>query len=221
MHIQNYQVIVFDLDGTLVDSVPDLSLAINHGLSVLNWPSVAQDKVREWVGNGSLKLAERTLSHLNLLSEENLSALHKQFLISYQNYLCVESVLYPSVKSILDELKAQNKSLVVLTNKPMQFVPELLSKLGIAEYFDWVLGGDSFDKKKPDPLPMLKILAHFDIKSEKCLMVGDSRSDIVCAQQANVDSVALLQGYHQGVNLAELKSTYIFDDMSAMLQQLA
>jgi len=218
MQINRYQVIVFDLDGTLVDSVPDLSLAINHALAVQGWSDVQENEVREWVGNGSLKLAERTLESLNLLTQENLEALHGQFLQSYKKFLCEKSVLYSGVKPLLRNLKDQNKVLVVLTNKPMAFVPELLAKLEIADYFDWVLGGDSFEKKKPDPLPMVKILQHYNIAANQCLMVGDSRSDVVCAQQANVDSVALLQGYHQGIDLASLKPTYLFADMAEFAQ---
>jgi len=216
LNLKTYNTIVFDLDGTLVDSVPDLTLALNHGLAALGFHSVKQDDVRTWVGNGSLKLVERSLKHLGQDEGNNVARLHKCFLTAYEQFLCVESNLYTGVFELLERLHEEGKTLVLLTNKPIQFVPDLLTHMGVGHFFSLILGGDSLSEKKPNPLPLLHVLDTLKIEARQCLMVGDSRSDIVCAQQAGIDSVALLQGYHQGVDLAALKPTYLFDDVHSL-----
>lgn len=213
LDIDQYDLIVFDLDGTLVDSVPDLCLALNESLEICGYARVPEVQVRAWVGNGSLKLVTRALASLSIDGESVIKQVHEQFLTSYESYLCVRSQLYPFVKETLLQLKKRNKTLVVLTNKPIKFVPELLRKLGIGSYFSAVYGGDSFAEKKPHPMPLLHILNESSIIAERCLMVGDSRSDILCANEAKTDSVALMQGYHQGVDLAALSPSYLFEDM--------
>lgn len=220
LDINQYDVFVFDLDGTLVDSVPDLALALNHALQTLGFKTVDESHVRQWVGNGSVKLVERALDFIAEFTPSNSKALHSQFLVSYQNTLCEKSVLYPQVKPILEHLKTKEKTLVVLTNKPIQFVPELLEKLGIAGFFSLVLGGDSLASKKPDPLPLLHVMTACSTHADKCLMIGDSRADIECAKQAGVASVALQQGYNQGLDLSTLSPTYLFDDMAQLFSQL-
>lgn len=213
-----YSTVIFDLDGTLVDSVPDLALALNAALTALAYSNVTESQVRSWVGNGSVKLVSRALASKNVNNDAQIVKLHQQFLTCYQDCLCEKSTLYPGVKSLLDALMHQGKTLVLLTNKPIQFVPELLETLGIASYFSLLLGGDSLIEKKPHPLPILHILEQFNLNAQTCLMVGDSRSDILCAQQAGVDSLALMQGYHQGVDLKALKPTYICDDIVDILE---
>lgn len=220
LNVNTYTTFVFDLDGTLVDSVPDLTLALNHALDALGYSPVTQEDVRSWVGNGSVKLIERALTQLEQNTPEKVQALHQQFLISYEQFLCEQSQLYPDVMDVLTNLHKQGKTLVLLTNKPIQFVPDLLSKFNIAHLFSLVLGGDSLPEKKPHPLPLQHIMETLNVSPQQCLMIGDSRSDIVCAQQAGVDSVALLQGYHQGIDLASLKPTYLLNDMTALGEHL-
>ena len=215
LNLNKYNTIIFDLDGTLVDSVPDLTLALNEALEHCQLDGVDDSQVRSWVGNGSLKLVERALDQLGENNSQNLKHLHQQFLLSYETFLCKKSALYPGVKSLLTYLHEQHKTLVILTNKPIQFVPELLIKMGIAHLFALVLGGDSLAQKKPDPLPLLHTMETLNVNSIECLMVGDSRSDIECAQRAGIDSVALLQGYNQGVDLVSLKPSYVFDDIES------
>ncbi len=219
--LSQYHTFVFDLDGTLVDSVPDLTLALNAALDQSCLPQVSASQVRSWVGNGSAKLVERAAQFIQPdMPLFQISALHKQFLQSYSGVLCKESQLYPGVESLLDTLKQQGKQLALLTNKPVQFLPELLQHLGIDHYFAMVLGGDSLPEKKPSPMPLQHILQQLSVPEDSCLMVGDSRSDILCAQQAGVDCVALLQGYHQGVDLSALKPAYVFNDVVGLLHGL-
>lgn len=219
--MKNYNVVVFDLDGTLVDSVPDIALALNHAFQGLGFPPLLEEQVRTWVGNGSLKLVERALEFSQTLSADRLQLAHAAFLESYEDFLCHSSVLYPGVRDALTQLQSRQVQLVVLTNKPYRFVPKLLQQLGIDDVFTLVLGGDSLEHKKPHPQPLLHVLTTLGVNGDQCLMVGDSQADILCAKQAGVDSVALWQGYHQGVDLPQLDPTYLFDDMAQFNQAIS
>jgi len=218
MTLNDYSAYVFDLDGTLVDSVPDLALALNQALTELSLSSVSEDQVRHWVGNGSTKLVERALDYLHQPSLHNKA--HRLFLQAYG--VCVNqlSTLYPQVEALLDHIHKQGKPMALLTNKPMEFVPKLLSAFGIEHYFSYLAGGDSFANKKPSPEPLLAVLSEIDVLPEHALMIGDSQSDVLCAQQAGVDVLALLQGYHQGVDLFSLKPTYCKEDISSFLSSI-
>lgn len=209
-----YDTYIFDLDGTLVDSVPDLSLALNHALNYLDFSPVSSEQVRQWVGNGSKKLVERALRSLGNWNEENQASLHNQFLVSYEQFLNQESQLYPKVLETLKLLSCHNKKIALLTNKPIQFVEPLLRSLGIVEYFQILVGGDSLPEKKPHPMPLLHIMETLGVCSEACLMIGDSRSDVLAAQAADVDCILLEQGYNQGLNLRTLNPTYLEADIN-------
>jgi phosphoglycolate phosphatase len=215
--------IIFDLDGTLVDSVPDLSLAINHGLAQMKLPEVAESQVRLWVGNGSRKLVERSLlahSPSGELDEAQAEQLHQIFLVSYKQFLRAESVLYPGVIHLLKYLKANEIPVGLVTNKPMAFVPPLLASLKIDQYFSAVIGGDSLAEKKPSPLPLLHIAHRLEAEVKDCLMVGDSASDVLSAQAANMPCVLLRQGYNQGQDLAALNPDWLLDTISELSSAL-
>jgi phosphoglycolate phosphatase len=217
LSLASFKAVIFDLDGTLVDSVPDLSLAINHGLAELRLPSVDESQVRLWVGNGSRKLVERSLlahSPSGELDQARVEQLHQVFLVSYKQFLCAKSVLYPDVTPLLKHLKARNIPIGLVTNKPIDFVPPLLKSLNIDEYFAAVIGGDSLAEKKPSPLPLLHIAHQLEVKVSDCLMVGDSASDVLSAQAANMPCVLLRQGYNQGQDLAALNPDWLLESIS-------
>lgn len=218
--LDRYQTYIFDLDGTLVDSVPDLALALNHALRELDLESVTQEQVRQWVGNGSKKLVERALESMDQWNETQQKLLHQQFLMSYEQFLNCESQLYPRTLEILQTLKARDKTLALLTNKPIQFVEPLLRSLGIADYFSLALGGDSLPEKKPAPMPLHHIMESLEQAPDQCLMIGDSRSDVLCAQAADVDCILLEQGYNQGINLADLNPTQLLKDTTSLFDEL-
>ena len=127
LKFERFSAVIFDLDGTLVDSVPDLSLAINHALVQLSLPVVTEPQVRLWVGNGSRKLVERSLNAHNISDAETIERLHKAFLESYQQFLCADSILYPAVNDLLLKLADHNIPMGLVTNKPIAFVPSYLS----------------------------------------------------------------------------------------------
>jgi len=215
--LDQYEAWLFDLDGTLVDSVPDLALAVNAALTQHQMKSVTEALVRHWVGNGSAKLIERALQHLSLWNEANQDALHRTFLKAYGEVLNAKSQLYSDVSNLLKYLQQHNKKLALITNKPQQFLPELLERFGMSHVFEVVIGGDSLSQKKPDPLPVTHTLTALGVNAKHAIMIGDSRSDALSAQAAGVDVCLLQQGYHQGVDLKALKPSYLFDDISSLL----
>ena len=194
------ELIIFDLDGTLVDSAPDLALAINAMLDDLKLPRVSEDSVRLWVGNGSAKLVERTLAHHE--SAVAQTEAHALFMQHYQANLNRASRLYEHCKVVLEGIKAKGIPMALVTNKPFEFVPPLLEALGIETYFELMIGGDSLAEKKPSPLPLLHCAEQLAVPVSACLMVGDSKADIQSAKAANMPIVALSQGYNQGLDLS-------------------
>ncbi len=210
---------VFDLDGTLVDSVPDLTWALNAALKEMQLPSVSEAQVRTWVGNGSVKLVQRAVFHL--LGEGAAVSvntdLHDGFLKHYKTAVCQHSTLYPGVLALLAHIKQLALPMVLVTNKPFAFVPPLLKALGIEHYFSLMLGGDSLTEKKPSPEPLLHGAQHLQIAPQDCLMVGDSLADFQSARAANMPILLLEQGYNQGVNLANLEPDYLLADINQLI----
>ena len=213
LKLTQFKAVIFDLDGTLVDSVPDLTLAMNHALNEQSLQLVTTEQVRLWVGNGSRKLVERSLHAQDIHDKAQLDRLHKTFLVSYKRFLCSESVLYPGVADLLQQLSDRGIPMGLVTNKPIEFVPELLEALNIKHYFELLIGGNSLPEKKPSPAPLIHISKELGINTEACLMVGDSSSDVKSAQGAKMPCVLLKQGYNQGQDLSLLKPDWLLADV--------
>lgn len=198
--LDGVRLVTFDLDGTLVDSVPDLAAAVDAALGDLGLASAGEARVRDWVGNGSLKLMERALTDAlgSTPTAAWLERGHQGFLEHYGRDPASHTRLYPGGREALDGLKARGLLLALVTNKPFAFIAPILENFGLAGHFDLCLGGDSLPQKKPDPAPLLHVAAHFRVVPEACLMVGDSRHDIAAGRAAGFHTLAVPYGYNHG-----------------------
>lgn len=221
METTHKEAIFFDLDGTLIDSVPDLANAVNIMLQRLKEPTVPENRVRDWVGNGSVMLVKRALAKRREIEENEIDPVrfeeaHTIFLDAYQAHLCDATRPYPHVKETLRELKNGGYRLAIITNKPHRFVHPILERLGMDDLFSFFLGGDTLPKKKPDPMPLLHMCDMMGLEKESCVMVGDSKNDLLAAKEAGIQSIAVSYGYHGDEPLTRYAPSAIIDDFAEL-----
>ena len=209
------KLVMFDLDGTLIDSVPDLATATDKMLVQLGRAPAGMDKVRNWVGNGAPVLVRRALAddfdHRAISAEQEAQALA----IFMQVYGTGDSLttLYPGALDTLQSLQMLGVKLALITNKPEKFLPQLLADTGMADFFQWIVGGDTLPQKKPDPAGLLWVMQQARVMAEQCIFVGDSRNDVHAAQAANVACVAVTYGYNYGEPISADNPTLVLDDL--------
>lgn len=221
----NKQLLIFDFDGTLIDSVPDLADATNAMLTTLGKDTYPLDTIRNWVGNGSRMLVERALvGKIEVLKDEltveEADHAEQVFFDAYKNLSDSKTVAYPNVDSGLRQLKEAGYTLALVTNKPIRFVPKILESFGWTSLFDMVLGGDSLTTKKPDPAPLLHVCDKLGVMQDKAVMIGDSRNDILAGQNAKIDTLGLSYGYNYGQDIRDLNPTAAFDDFATLVKYL-
>jgi len=220
LDFNNKKLIIFDLDGTLIDSVPDLALAINLTLKSLNLKEFSEDTIRAWVGNGALALVQRALSSsVEIDKNLNIGFVNKAlkiFLEYYKNNLTTSTILYPHVKQILKYLKEKEYVLSIVTNKPFKFVSPILKNLNIEQYFTYCVGADSLDEKKPSAKPLIHVCEKLNISIENSIMIGDSKNDILSASNAKMDSIAVSYGYNYDEDITKYNPNIIFDEFSLL-----
>lgn len=210
------ELVCFDLDGTLVDSVPDIAAALDKSLLALGATPAGEDRVRGWVGYGSAKLVQQALEWSGL-TEDRYEEGYQVFLKAYFEQLAERSTLYANVESILRAFKYQKVPIALITNKPSLFVKPLLDHFEISTYFSWMLGGDSLAEKKPSPMPLLHCMEDIEAAPEKCLMIGDSLADYRAAKAAGFKCALVTYGYNHGVDLTELEADVLVDDLAELL----
>ncbi|HYE34143.1 phosphoglycolate phosphatase [Methylocaldum sp.] len=194
------ELIVFDLDGTLVDSSPDLADAIDAMLERLGMPPAGEPRVNGWIGNGVDMLVKRALTG-ELWPQSEPARFDEAlpiFMDLYETNICNRSRLFPGVADGLKQLKRTGFSTACVTNKHSRFTRPLLDQLGVLEDLDFVGCGDQFEKLKPDPYPLLKTAERFEVEPFRCLMVGDSVNDVKAARAAGFMVVCVPYGYHGG-----------------------
>jgi len=218
------ELIAFDLDGTLVDSVPDLTDAVDQMLGQLGRQPAGEERVRCWVGNGAEMLVRRALSkdgtdeQANKVSETLLANAMTCF---YQNYTSCNgkySRLYPGVEQTLKAIKGQGIPMVLITNKPAQFTATLLAQLGLDMYFNIVLSGDSLTHQKPHPEPLLYAAMRSGANPMNCLMVGDSRSDVEASRASFFKVVCVDYGYNHGEPISSSKPDCLVSSVAELLE---
>jgi phosphoglycolate phosphatase len=214
--------LLFDLDGTLVDSVPDLRAAVNQALAGLGYASLSEEEVRGYVGDGARVLLARALGR-SMVGHEDPALVDKAwgpFMAAYESQLCVRSQLYPGVAETLRRLHGKGYRLGVVTNKPARFVAPLLKQLGVLDCFEVCVGGDSLPHRKPDPAPLLHAMAALEATAESTTMVGDSLNDIRAGQAAGCLVIAVSYGYNHGLDLRQVGATAVIDRMDDLMDCL-
>lgn len=209
------ELVMFDLDGTLVDSIPDLAAATDTMLVQLGRAPAGVDKVRNWVGNGAPVLVRRALAddfdHHAISAEQEAEAL-PLFMQAYGTGNDL-TTLYPGALDTLATLHKLGIKLGLVTNKPERFLPELLAETEMDGFFQWIVGGDTFVQKKPDPTGLLWVMQQAGVTAEQCVFVGDSRNDVHAAQAAKVACIGVTYGYNYGVPISAENPALVVDDL--------
>ncbi|MCM8526626.1 MAG: HAD-IA family hydrolase [Lentisphaeraceae bacterium] len=208
----NFKGYIFDFDGTLVNSAPDLANAVNELRLHYKLPELDRETIISYIGNGALKLVERSFQGTGIDPQEAL----KYFLDYYEEGIYKETDFYPGVENFLKELQSRDIPAVILTNKPQKMTDILLEKMGVAHYFKYAFGPDLYGKK-PDPAGLLKCLDLLQLNPEDTLMVGDHHTDIFAANACKVKSVFLTYGYGE---IGDSHPDYVFDSFDELFKFL-
>ena len=211
--------VLIDVDGTLVDSVPDLAYCVDAMMEQLGRPSCGEAQVRNWVGNGVERLVRRALSGTldGEPPEADFARAYPLFLDLYSRNTSKRSCLYPGVREGLDMLKAAGYPLGCVTNKVAQFTEPLLRDLGVHDDFAIVISGDTLPRKKPDPEPLLHAAGLFGVAPQSSLMIGDSISDVRAARAAGFKIVCVSYGYNHGVDIRDARPDAVIDSLSDVM----
>lgn len=215
MALKKPKMILIDVDGTLVDSVPDLAYCVDELMKALGREPHGEAKVRDWVGNGVERLCRRAL--VGQLdgepSDEEFARAYPIFLDLYAENTSKRSCLYPGVREGIDYLKSQGYMLGCVTNKAARFTLPLLKDLGLHDEFAIVVSGDTLAKKKPDPMPLLHAAEHLGVTAEQSLMLGDSQSDVKAARAAGFKIICMSYGYNHGEDIRSYNPDAVIDSM--------
>ena len=219
MTLRKPELVMFDLDGTLVDTAPDLAWSIDFTLEQLNLPARGEDKVRAWIGSGIEGVMKRALT--NDYNGQPDAALLEQalniFMQSYYDNINVRGAIYPGVIEVLNHLQANDFKIACVTNKGSRFTEKLLSELGLIEKFGLIVSGDTLPVKKPEPEPLLHTTAHFQVSSDAALMVGDSITDINAARAAGIQMLAVSYGYNKGQDIRLMEVDAVVDNIADLI----
>jgi len=213
------KLVMFDLDGTLVDSAADLTAALGQMLAALGREPAAVEDVRTWVGGGARVLVRRALAggmQHEAIGEAQTEQALALFMSAYAEAR-TQSTLYPGVLPTLKWLRKQAIEMALVSNKPEQFIAPLLDQLGIGGYFRWIIGGDTLNQPKPSPAALLFVLQMAGVKASEALFVGDSSNDVRAAHAAFVPCVALSYGYNHGRPIVEENPALVIDDLRELL----
>jgi len=216
------ELIIFDFDGTLINSIPDLTLATNKMLSIYNLPPLTVKEVTPFIGNGARLLVKRALDYSikdKEVSEDFLNKALEVYFSAYQQLTCDKTYMYPGVLETLSYLDKEGYQLVICTNKPFAFIEPILDKLSIKHLFKVWIGEDSLSEKKPQAAPLLHLMKEMNSTIEKTIMVGDSKNDILAAQNAAMESIGVTYGYNYNENISDYNPTIAVDSFSD-LQEL-
>ncbi|HHO59025.1 MAG TPA: phosphoglycolate phosphatase [Thiotrichales bacterium] len=210
------EMVLIDVDGTLVDSVPDLAWCVDAMMRELGLPERGEARVRHWVGNGVERLVQRAL--MNSLDGEYDEQLYARalpiFRALYADNTSKRSVLYDGVTEALAFLQTTGVKIGCVTNKASEFTLPILKDLGISDYFETVLCGDMVERKKPDPMPLLQSAETLGVEPAASMMLGDSMSDVKAARAAGFSIICMSYGYNHGEDIRDYHPDAVVDSMA-------
>lgn len=213
------ELVLFDLDGTLVDSAPDLAYSIDCAMEELGLPKPGEDRVRGWIGRGAEILIRDTLDFAGV-DKDDSDMFSKTFDLFSEIYIkntSAHSRLYPGARETLDHLKELGCKLGCVTNKRGRFTEPVLKSLNIFDDFQVVVSGDTLEKKKPQPDPLFYAVENTGTTTERSLMVGDSVNDVQAARAANMPIFCVSYGYNHGQDIADSNPDRVMDSLSEMI----
>lgn len=209
--------VMVDLDGTMVNTLGDFAESLNRMLADLRLPAIAPQAIEHMVGKGSEHLVRSVLAHVGA---QDIDALYPQAWQRYEHhYLDINGQfadVYPGVVEGLNALQAQGLRMACLTNKPLSFALPLLAAKGLDGFFDCVFGGDSFPRKKPDPMPLLETCKALGSSPARTLMVGDSSNDAQAAHAAGCPVVLMTYGYNHGLPITAVDASAHLSSLSQL-----
>lgn len=210
--MKNIDLIIFDLDGTLIDSLDDLACATNHMLRSMGRTEASREQVRGYVGQGARRLVERAMPDA---TPEELEEGLARFLVYNEEHIVDRTRLYPGAEETLAALRDAGTILTVVSNKNVALCSKVLKTLGADGYFACIIGADSLAERKPSPEPLLKVLRDFEVAPERAAIVGDSINDIAAGKAAAVATVGCTFGYGDRDEIAD--ADYLIDSVPELL----
>ena len=217
--MQTFQAYLFDLDGTLVDTAPDLMHALNQTLADRGYPQADLQLTRLWVGHGAKVMIQQALQHMgkSVLTEDHLEEMYQLFLRHYQERISVDSKPYPGVISTLEVLRERTPRLGVVSNKRQDLTIQVLQELDLYQYFNIVVGGDTLQVSKPEPQPILYACNKLVARPTETLFVGDSKTDVDAARAAGCPVVCMRDGYNHNTPADQLGADRVLDSFSELI----
>jgi phosphoglycolate phosphatase len=218
-----FDLVMFDLDGTLIETAPEIYDAVNDTLRRFNLPEVTQQQVNDWIGHGTRELLIQALAYTGRADasavrvSDSLALIASEFDKYYQLRCGTRSHLYPHVRETLLELRARGVKLAVVTNKEDRYTTTVLNAHQLTPLFDRVVSGDTLERKKPDPSGIQSCLTQFGTSADRALFVGDSSIDVATARNAGVAVWALPYGYNMGQPIESCSPDRVIPDCSALL----
>lgn len=215
--------VMIDLDGTLINTAPDLADCVNIMLERMGRDTWPLDKVSGWIGNGVSRLVKRALTDSmdGEPDSDDYEKAYALFLEAYGENVSAKSRPYDGVVAGLEKLKNMGFRLACVTNKAEAFTLPLLADLELDGYFELVVSGDSLPRKKPDPLPLTHACEYFGITPDQGILIGDSANDVKAAIAAGMPVICVNYGYNQGVDLTTLQTQGVIDSLDKLDQQLS
>ncbi|MDE2618079.1 MAG: phosphoglycolate phosphatase [Burkholderiales bacterium] len=219
----SFDLVMFDLDGTLIETAPEICDAVNDTLQHFGLAQVQQDQVDRWIGHGTRELLVQALAQVRRLTVEevrrcdDLPLIAAEFDRHYQRRCGTRSHLYPHVLEVIESLRAQGVYLAVVTNKEARYTRTVLAAHALEPLFDRVVSGDTLPTKKPDPAGIHSCLAQFQVDAARALFVGDSSIDVASARNAGVPVWALPYGYNMGQPIEACGPDRVIPDFRQLL----